>query len=986
MSDELVWVDVDGLPVEAKRGEPLLRLLQRASAEIPHVCYHPSLGPLGTCDTCMVDVGDELVRACTTLVRAGMRVDTTSVKAVRAREEAVQRLLGNHELYCTVCDNNNGDCDVHNAARLVGIRRQKYPFIPKPYAVDDSNPFYRYDPDQCILCGRCVEACQDVQVTETLSIDWTAERPRVLWDGGAKINESSCVSCGHCVTVCPCNALMEKSMLGRAGHFTRMPEKVLRGSIDAVKHLEVYTGLAPLFTTSDAEAALREETIKKTKTVCPYCGVGCAFEVWTHGREILKIQPHPEAPVNGISTCIKGKFGWAHVNSDSRLTYPVVRNGSSFERVSWEKALSMTATRLRDVAARFGPDSVAFISSSKTTNEEAYLMQKLARAVFGTNNVDNCARYCQSPATQALARTVGYGGDAGTIRDMELADLILIVGSHTATSHPVLAAKIKRQHKLRGQKLIVADPMRHEMAERADLFLQPNPGTDLIWLNAVARYILEQGWEARSFIEQRVNGFVEYKASLSPFTFEYAREKTNLSGETLARVADIIAHSESVCGLWAMGLTQHHNGTDTCTALSNLLLLTGNYGRPGTGGYPLRGHNNVQGASDFGALFNYLPGYGKVDDDEARARFEQEWGVTLPTRTGFNNRTMVEAIHDGKIKALFVMGEELSLVDSNVFHVQKALQKLEFFVVQDIFFSTTAEFADVVLAGAPSYEKEGTFVNTERRIQRLYRALEPLGEARPDWLILTQLARELGHDWKYESPKDIMAEVARCTPMFAGVTYERLEGYNSLCWPVHEDGTDSPLLYVDRFNFPDGKAKFHPVQYTPPFEVPDEEYDLHLNSGRVLEHFHEGNMTYRIPGIRQKVADAFVFVSPTLARERNLSDGDWVRLTSRRGSLKTRAVVSPHVRERDLYMPVCSSDERVNVLTSSDADPVVDTPSYKETAVRLEKLDGKGPSPLPRTNPRFGHPTPQKGVLVERKWDRADYLPPSSERPRGGNV
>jgi formate dehydrogenase major subunit len=915
-----------------------------------------------------------------------MRIETGAQKALLAREEAMQRLLANHELYCTVCDKNNGNCEVHDAASLVGVRRQKYPFVPKPYAIDDSNPFYRYDPDQCILCGRCVEACQDVQVTETLSIDWTAERPRVLWDGGRKINESSCVSCGHCVTVCPCNALMEKSMLGRAGHFTALPEKVRRGAIDVIKHLEVYTGLGPLFTTSDAEAKLREQTIKRTKTVCTYCGVGCAFEVWTQGRDILKIEPHAEAPANGISTCIKGKFGWAHANSEDRLTHPLVRSAGKFQRASWEQALSLVASRLSEVAARFGPDSVAFISSSKTTNEEAYLMQKLARAVFGTNNIDNCARYCQSPATQALARTVGYGGDAGTMRDMELADLVLIVGSHTATSHPVLAARLKRQHKLRGQTLIVADLMQHEMAERADIFIRPNPGTDLIWVNAVAQHILERGWEARDFIEQRVNGFAEYKASLSSFSLEYAQEKTGVSRDILVRVADLVAHSERVCGLWAMGLTQHHNGTDTCTALSNLLLLTGNYGRPGTGGYPLRGHNNVQGACDFGALYNYLPGYAKIEDEQARAGFEREWGVRVPSRTGYNNRTMIDAVHDGKIKAIYVVGEELGLVDSNVFHVQDALRKLEFFVVQDIFFSTTAEFADVVLAGAPSFEKEGTFVNTERRIQRLYRALEPLGDARPDWLIMTQLARQLGHDWKYDSPADVMAEVARCTPLFAGVSYERLEGWNSLCWPVHADGTDTPLLYTERFNFPDGKAKFYPVQYTAPYEVPDAQYDLHLNSGRVLEHFHEGNMTYRIPGIRQKVADAFVFVSPGLARARNLSDGDWVELTSRRGSLKTRAVVSEHVRDGELYMPVCSSDERVNVLTSSDADPVVDTPSYKETAVRLEKLGDRGPSPLPRANPRYGHPTPQRGVQVDRKWERSDYRYPTTDRPRGGNV
>lgn len=976
-TDRDVALTVDGKPEVGKHNEPLLALLNRLQRKIPQICYHSSLGVLATCDTCIVNVDGKLVRACEQTVRADMSVDSNDVAAKRARQEAMNRTLENHELYCTICDFNNGTCEVHNSTQLVQLRHQKYPFKPKPYPVDDSNPFYRYDPDQCILCGRCVEACQNVQVTETLSIDWKAERPRVLWDGGRTINESSCVSCGHCVTVCPCNALMEKSMLGQAGLFTSAPQPVREASTELVKYLEEFTGFAPLFMTSDAEAEMREAAIKKTKTVCTYCGVGCSFDIWTSQRKILKVEPSPEAPANGISTCIKGKFGWEFVNSKDRLTFPLVRADGEFRRASWDQALSVTARRLREIEAKWGKDSIAFVSSSKTTNEECYLVQKLARAVFKTNNVDNCARYCQSPATKALMRTVGFGGDAGTFADIEFADVVLIAGSHTATSHPVLASHIKRQQKLRGQKLIVADVMRHEMADRADLFLRPNPSTDLIWVNALARYIIEQGWHDREFVDTKVNAFDDYRRSLDPFTLDHAEQTTGIARSELIKAAEWIAHADRVCALWAMGLTQHHNGTDTCTALSNLLLLTGNYGRPGTGGYPLRGHNNVQGSCDFGALYNFLPGYAKVEDDEARAPFEREWGTALPKEPGFNNRTVIDAIHDGKIKALFVVGEELGLVDSNIAHVQNALRKLEFLVVQDIFVTTTAEFADVVLAGTPSLEKEGTFVNSERRIQRLYQALPPLGDAWPDWKILSELARHLGHTWDYWSPSEIMQEIARCTEMFAGVTYERLEGYRSLCWPVRADGTDSPLLYTQGFNFPDGKARFHPVQYTGPFEVPDDEYDLHLNSGRVLEHFHEGNMTFRNPGFAQKVTGAFVFVSDELAKARNLEDGDWVRLISRRGRLKTRVVISSQVRAKEVYMPVCSSDERVNMLTSSDADPIVDTPSYKETAVKLEKLGERGASPLPRANPRYGQPTPQTGVEVQRKWQRPDYTFPA---------
>lgn len=979
-----IEVTIDGQRALAAPEELLGSVLRRLGHELPQVCHHPSLGPLQTCDTCIVEVAGQPRRACALRLEPGMRIETQTPRAVAAREEAMHRILQNHELYCTICDYNNGDCEVHDAAEALGLKHQKYPFAPKPDPIDDSNPFYRYDASQCIQCGRCVEACQNVQVTETLSIDWAAERPRVLWDGGRPINESSCVSCGHCVTVCPCNALMEKSMLGAAGHFTRGPVQLRKKSIALVKDLEKYTGFGPLFLTSEVEAEMRRGSIARTKTVCTYCGVGCAFEVWTKGRDILRIQPHPEAPANGISTCVKGKFGWGHESSSERLTQPLVRVEGRFEPSAWGDALAVVAERLRSIVERHGPDSVAFIASSKITNEECYLVQKIARVVFGTNNVDNCARYCQSPATKALMRTVGHGGDAGTMADIELADLVLIVGSHTATSHPVLASRIKRRHKLLGQKLIVADLLEHEMAQRADVFLRPKPGTDLVWINAVAKHILEQGWHDRDFLEARVNGLEDYSRSLEAFTLEHAERTTGLPGSMLVRVAQMIAQSGRVCALWAMGLTQRSNGTDTCTALSNLLLLTGNYGKPGTGGYPLRGHNNVQGSCDFGALYDFLPGYVRVTDDEGRAAFERAWGTRLPAQPGLDNTTMIEAIHAGKLKALYVVGEELALVDGNLLHVQEALKKLDLLVVQEIFMSTTAQFADVVLAGVPSFEKDGTFVNTERRIQRIHQAIAPLGDARPDWRILTDLAARLGHDWGYASPAQIMQEIASCTELFRGVTYERLEGWRSLCWPVREDGQDTPLLYTDRFNFPDGKARLHPVEYRPPLEQVTAAFDLHLNNGRVLEHFHEGNMTYRTPGMREKVQGAFVAVSPKLARARGLEEGDRVRLTSDQGQLETIAVVSPEVHDAHVYMPVCSSDARVNVLTSSNSDPEVHTPAYKEAIVRLEKLPGRRESPLPPTHPRNGQPTPRRGVEVERKWQRADYRMPGDGRAQGG--
>jgi len=925
----------------------------------------------------MVEINGQLVRACATAATAGMEVSTKSEKAGAAQREAFDRILTNHVLYCTVCDNNNGNCTVHNTERLLGIDHQPIPYHSKPYEEDHTNPFYRYDPQQCILCGRCVEACQNVQVNETLSINWEDPHPRVLWDGGSTIGESSCVSCGHCITVCPCNALMEKSMLGHAGFLTALPKTTLGSMIDVVKGVEPETGYGAILQLSEAESHMRELRIRRTKTVCTYCGVGCSFDIWTKDRHILKVEPL-DGPTNGISTCVKGKFGWDFVNSADRLTKPLIREGGKFREASWDEALDLVARKFAEIKAKNGPDSLAFVSSSKCTNEESYLMQKLARAVIGTNNMDNCSRYCQAPATQGLFRTVGYGGDSGSIRDIENAGLVIIIGSNTAESHPVLATRVKRAHKLRGQKLIVSDLREHEMAKRADLFLHPKPGTDMVWLSAVSRYLLENRMANTKFLDQWVNGLEEYKKSLAPFTMEFAARTCGLSEDTLEKVAHMIAEANGVCILWAMGVTQHSMGSDTSTAISNLLLITGNYMKTGSGAYPLRGHNNVQGASDHGAMPNFLTGYQSVNDPEVRSRFEAGWNVQLPSTKGLDNHEMIDAIHDGKLKAMYLFGEEISLVDSNANFVGDGLSKLEFFVVQDIFFSASCQFADVVLPASPSLEKEGTFTSTERRVQRLYEVLEPLEGSRPDWRIIQDIANRLGAKWEYQHPSEIYREIASLTPLFAGVTYERLEGFKSLQWPVAKDGTDQPLLYTKQFAFPDGKAKLFPLSLTEPTDQPNAEFDLHLNNGRLLEHFHEGNMTYRSEGIREKTPDTFVEVSPELAKERGIQSGTWVQLTSRYGQLRVRALVTDRVKGKELYMPMNSVESPVNRLTSSHTDPVTHTPAYKEASVHLRVLPEVGESPLPRINHRFGHPTPQHGVEVERKWNRPDYRIPGN--------
>jgi len=958
----------------------LIDALNRTATKVPQVCYHPQLGPIGTCDTCMVDVDGKLVRACALEVTAGLSVRTQTKQVDAAQREAFDRILENHQLYCTVCDNNNQNCTVHNTTADLDVKHQARPYKSKPYEQDRTNPFYRYDPDQCILCGRCVEACQNVQVNETLTIDWTSEHPRVLWDGGHEIAGSSCVSCGHCVTVCPCNALMEKSMIGRAGYFTDLAPETLDDMIEVVKEVEPQTGYGPILALSEIEADMRELRVKKTKTVCTYCGVGCSFDVWTRDRHILKIEPGP-GPANGISTCIKGKFAWDFINSDDRLTKPLIRRGDQFFEATWDEALELIATKFSEIKATHGSDALAFIASSKCTNEESYLMQKLARAVVGTNNVDNCSRYCQTPATMGLQRTVKYGGDAGSIADIEKAGLVLIVGSNTAESHPVLATRVKRSHKLRGQRLIVADLRKHEMAERADLFVRPNPSTDPVWINAVAKYLLDHGLAKMEFVQQWVNNFEEYKKSLETFTLEYAERITGIAAKDMETIALEIAKADGTCILWAMGVTQHCGGSDTSTAISNLLLVSGNYMREGAGAYPLRGHNNVQGASDFGSMPNIFPGYQLVDDESVRSKFEAAWGVSLPITKGLDNRQMIEAIHEGKLKSLYIKGEDTITSDANANDVERALRSLEFLVVQDVNLSQTAQYANVILPASPSLEKEGTFTNTERRIQRIYKALEPLGDSKPDWEIIQLIANRLDAQWNYQHPSEIMDEVASLTPLFAGVSYERLEGYRSLQWPVAKDGTDTPVLFMDKFPFDDGKAKFHPIEWIEPCEETSSEFDLHLNNGRLLEHFEQGSMTYRTEGIKRMTPRTFVEVSQELAEERGLSDGRYVQLRSPYGQVKVQVLVTDRVQGKELYMPMNSVLEPVNKMTSSHLDRATHTPAFKELSVQMIALPESGPNPLPRENFRFGHRTPQTGVDVEMKWRRGDYYVPGT-KPR----
>ncbi|MGG3563111.1 formate dehydrogenase subunit alpha [Neobacillus rhizosphaerae] len=964
---------INGTAHEVEKGTRILDYLLKQEMEHPHICYSEVLGPVQSCDTCMCEVNGSIMRACSTVVEDGMDILTSSELAKEAQEEAMDRILENHLLYCTVCDNNNGNCRVHNTAEMMGVEHQTRPHRSKGYEVDMSHPFYRYDPDQCILCGRCVETCQDLQVNETLTINWETGQPRVLWDGGKSINESSCVSCGQCVTVCPCNALMEKSMLGNAGFMTGISDDLLTPMIDIVKAVE--PDYQTIMAVSEVEAAMREERIEKTKTVCTFCGVGCSFEVWTKDREILKIEPSENAPVNSVSTCVKGKFGWDFVNSQERITSPLIRKGDVFVEASWDEALTLVAEKLGGIKETYGSDAIGFISSSKITNEENYLIQKMARQVFGTNNVDNCSRYCQSPASWGLQQTGGIGGDSGTIQDIAGAGLVMLVGCAPAEGHPVLATRIKRAQKLHGQKLITVDVRRHEMGDRADLFVRPKQGTDYVWLSAITKYIIDQGWHDVKFITDHVNHYDEFLKMMDPYSLEEAEKITGIASETLIQMAEMIRDADGTVICWGMGVTQNIAGSHTSVAIANLLLATGNMMRPNAGAYPLRGHNNVQGAADMGTMPNIFPGYQSVTNVEIREKFEKAYGVSISPNPGLDNIEMLGAVDKGEMKAMYIAGEDMAWVDADSNHTQAMLAKLDFLVVQEIFLTTTAQFADVILPGAPSLEKDGTFTNTERRVQRLYQALQPLGDSKPDWWILTQLAKKMGFDWNYTHPSEIFAEMASLTPFFSQCNYEVLEGWNSFHWGSL-DGSNTPLLFQDGFNFPDKKARFGLFDYVPPMEFP-QEFDLALDNGRLLEHFHEGNLTQKSEGLNYKFPKVFVEVSPELAKERGVKDGSLVRLVSPYGAIRLPVLVTDRVEGKTVYVPMHSSshESAVNLLTGGAVDVVTHTPAYKQTKVRMEVLELNGENPLPRYNPRNATRTPQMGLEIYRKWERGDYTP-----------
>ena len=1003
-------------------------------ADVPALCYYDregdcsdAIGPRSECRTCMVETDEHgLVPSCSYPAEDGLTVRTDAPGAEEARSVNLDLVLSNHNLRCTTC-NGNGRCELQDAAISEGVDHPRYGVFDdrdEYEPLDDSSSFIQIDRNKCILCNRCVEGCNDVQVEGVLRIEGHGEDTRIGFQSDAEtMADSECVSCGHCATVCPTGALTEKGIGGAAT--LPLPGFTQRNSIgEVIEHEDVETlddtpapnrpraavegdersGVAQfmaetkrragdlaksygreaflagehtaeaiaantlpegrLFDIADLVSDYRLGKVDKKETTCGFCAVGCRFEMWGKDGDSMGVVPVDDpanAPANNFSTCVKGKFGHEFANSDERLTEPLVRNDEGeLEPTDWATALDHVADRLTEIQTEHGVDAVGCLASSKGSNEEAYLVQKFARQVLGTKNIDNCARLCHSSTVAALQQTLGFGAMTNRINeDIGEADAYLLSGSNTTESHPVLATRIKRNVR-DGADLVVFDPREVGIAEHADQYTRTNPGYDVAWLNGLIRYVVEHDLHDEAFIERNTKNFDALVEKVEAFTPERVEELAGVPPEELASAAETLAAADSVVFGWAMGMTQQSHGTENLLAMADLALVLGQVGKPGAGLSPFRGQNNVQGGGgDMGTLPGSLPGYQDPADDAVGAKFADAWGERPPEEPGLKVPEMLAEAHEGNLRGMYVVGENPALSEPDIQHAAEALADMEFLVVQDIFMTETAEHADVVLPAATSPEKHGTFTNTERRVQRVRPTAEPPGLARQDWEITQALARRLGYDWDYDHPREVMEEINDLAPIYGGVSYDRLEAgdEHGLQWPCRDaDDPGTPYLYDyedSEFGFEDGKARFVPADGGHPGELPDEEFPLTLTSGRVLYHWHTGQITRRVEGLMSHVGESFVEINPATAAEIGVEDGEYVRVESRRGDIVVKAEVTDRVGEGTLFIPMHFAAGAVNKLTGETFDPTAGIPEYKVSSVSAEPL-GADADPDVLTTPDAG--------------------------------
>ena len=906
-SETQVTLEIDGHKVTVNAGSSVMRAAAEAGIKIPKLCATDSLDPFGSCRMCLVQIDGArgYPASCTTPVADGMKVHTQNEKLAKLRKGIAELYISDHPLDCLTCS-ANGNCELQDTVGEVGLREVRYGFEGENHLnaeKDNSNPYFSFDPSKCIVCSRCVRACEETQGTFALTIGGRGFESHVSPGIDQAFMDSECVSCGACVQACPTATLMEKSVIDHG-----QPEH-------------------------------------STITTCAYCGVGCSFKAEMKGEQLVRMVPDKNGQANHGHSCIKGRFAFGYATHKDRITTPMVREKitDAWRVVSWEEAIKFAADRFKQLQAQYGKDSIGGITSSRCTNEETYLVQKLIRAGFGNNNVDTCARVCHSPTGYGLKVTFGESSGTQTFDSVMQSDVILVIGANPTDGHPVFGSMMKRRLR-QGAKLIVIDPrsidlVRNSPHVKADYHLKLRPGTNVAVVTALAHVIVTEGLADEQFALERcdIESFNKWKTfvSLPQNSPEAVAEITGVDAESLRAAARLYATGGNGAIYYGLGVTEHSQGSTTVIGIANLAMATGNIGREGVGVNPLRGQNNVQGSCDMGSFPHEFVGYRHVSDAQTRAQFEAAWGVTLAAEPGLRIPNMFAAAIDGSFKGLYVQGEDIAQSDPDINHVHHALREMECIVVQDIFLNETAKFAHVFLPGSSFLEKNGTFTNAERRISPVRKVMTPLA-GKEDWEVTQDLANALGLPMNYSHPSEIMDEIAALTPQFAGVSYAKIDELGSIQWPCNDETPNgTPIMHADEFVR--GKGRFMLTEYVPTDERTSSKYPLILTTGRILSQYNVGAQTRRTDNVAWHDEDRLE-IHPHDAEVLGIADGDWVGVKSRTGETVLHAVITDRMQPGVVYTTFHFPHSGANVITTDNSDWATNCPEYKVTAVHVAKV------------------------------------------------
>jgi len=904
LAAELIEFRLNGEAASARPDETIIEAAKRHGVEIPHLCYKPGMRPDGNCRACMVEIKGERVLApsCCRKPTAGMEVSSDSPRAVHSQKIIVEMLAADVPARVYKLDS-----ELEQWKRWLGLGAPRFAARAQPKA-DLSHPAIAVNLDACIQCTRCVRACREEQVNDVIGYAFRGAHSAIVFDLGDPMGASTCVACGECVQACPTGALAPAN--------------------------EAYLVVAD----------------KVVPSVCPYCGVGCQLDYHVKDNEIVRVEGR-DGPANHERLCVKGRYGYDYVHHPQRLTRPLIRKSgvpktadfvmdpadplAVFREASWEEALQVAGGTLKRIRDEHGGKALAGFGSAKGSNEEAYLFQKLVRTGFGSNNVDHCTRLCHASSVAALLEGIGSGAVSNPVMDVMKADVVLLIGANPVVNHPVAATWIKNAVR-NGTRLILADPRRSELARHATHYLQFKPDTDVALLNAMMHVIVEEGLVAQSFVADRTSGFEEIRNNVAGFSPEAMAPVCGVPAATIREVARMYAKSRGSMILWGMGISQHVHGTDNARCLIALSMMTGQVGRPGTGLHPLRGQNNVQGASDVGLIPMMYPDYQRVDNAGTRSRFEQVWGTTLDPQPGLTVVEIMDAVHAGQIRGMYIMGENPAMSDPDVSHARQALAELQMLVVQDIFLTETGYLADVILPASAFPEKTVTFTNTDRSVQLGRQALQPPGEARQDLAIIVAMARTLGLDWHYEHPSQVFEEMRRTMPSIAGITWDRLEREHAVTYPCeHEGDPGQRVVFTEDFPTANGKGRFVPASIIPAAERPDGEYPFVLITGRQLEHWHTGSMTRRARVLDTIEPSPVASINPDDLAKLGVDPGGTITVASRRGSIALSARADEGTPRGAVFIPFCYYEAAANLLTNPVLDPFGKIPEFKYCAVRV---------------------------------------------------